>query len=189
MRGTNLYVVIPVYNEMESIKVVLSQWIPKLREIATEGFTALVLNDGSKDKTLEILQSLKGEIPELEIFDKPNSGHGQTCLLGYKMAAQAGAQWIFQIDSDGQCDPQYFSSVWKARNQAPVVFGYRVHRDDGLFRVIVSKIVTLFGFLTTGTWVRDANVPYRLMRSDLIKDLVPTIPADFHLANIALAIL
>ena len=47
--------------------------------------------------------------------------------------------YVFQIDSDGQCDPRYFASLWRLREQFTVVYGVRTTRDDGLARVLISR--------------------------------------------------
>lgn len=176
----------PVYNERESIKAVIEEWLFELKKFNIE-FTLCVLNDGSKDDTLSIIQSLKEK--EIFLIDKPNTGHGQSCILGYKTAIEHGAEWVFQIDSDGQCDPRFFKAMVEASDKHPVIFGYRKTRDDGFKRFIISRIVSIFAFFATGIWVKDANVPYRLMRADYLKNVVSQIPSDFHLANIFVSVL
>ena len=178
----------PVYNEQECITQVIEEWLPTFRQYA-KGFTWCILNDGSKDNTAQILKDLAAEIPELKIIDKPNSGHGQTCVQGYKTAIENGAEWIFQIDSDGQCDPQYFEVFVAQVNQYKVQYGFRSNRQDGFKRWLVSRVVTWFVWAATGQWVRDANVPYRLMHSSTLSSVVNKIPADFYLANILVAVL
>ena len=51
--------------------------------------------------------------PRLEILDRENRGHGQSCLQGYRIARERGVPWVFQIDSDGQCDPRFFEGLWQ----------------------------------------------------------------------------
>lgn len=178
----------PVYNEQECITQVINEWMPVFR-LHAKGFTWCILNDGSKDNTAQILKDLAAEIPELKIIDKPNSGHGQTCVQGYKTAIENGAEWIFQIDSDGQCDPKYFEAFVSQANQYKVQYGFRTTRQDGFKRWLVSRVVTWFVWVATGQWVRDANVPYRLMHSSTLASVVNKIPADFYLANILVAVL
>ena len=105
------------------------------------------------------------------------------------MALENNAQWVLQIDSDGQCDPSYFPAFWSGRHRFPAQYGCRVRREDGMIRTVISSIVILVVLLAAGVWVRDPNVPYRLMRADTLVGLVPLIPADVHLANVFLAAL
>nr|HPI54719.1 glycosyltransferase [Chitinophagaceae bacterium] len=73
----------PVYNEQDSILIVLMEWRKKLDDLGLD-YTLCVLNDGSKDNTLNILQGFSNVYPQLKIVNKENSGHGQTCVYGYK---------------------------------------------------------------------------------------------------------
>jgi glycosyltransferase involved in cell wall biosynthesis len=123
------------------------------------------------------------------VVDKPNSGHGQTCLLGYRTALQAGARWILQIDSDGQCDPAFFGRFWSLRRDHPFVFGFRKKRLDGATRSLISRAVSLTVYLAFGVWVRDANVPYRLMRAEELAKVIPGEDVGIHLANVYLSAL
>ncbi len=187
--SAELFLVMPAYNEEASVAKVVDEWMPVLRATVGENFTFCAINDGSKDGTLAVLNTLAARYPQLSVADKPNSGHGQTCLFGYRRGLASGATWLFQLDSDGQCDPAYFPQVWAARSESPVVYGYRRRRDDGLSRFLVSRVVSAVTLAATGTWVRDANVPYRLMRADTLQGVVDDVPGDFHLANIMLSAL
>src|SRR2546425_92097 len=81
------------------------EWFSYLR-IVSSNFVFFAINDGSKDETAKILASLRAELgPRLRVVNKTNSGHGLTCREGYELALAEGTEWIFQIDSDGQCDP------------------------------------------------------------------------------------
>jgi glycosyltransferase involved in cell wall biosynthesis len=183
-----LWVVMPVYNEQDNVEAVLREWLPVLRRHSAS-FVLCVLNDGSRDRTLEILRSLEPEMPELKVVDKPNSGHGQTCITGYRLALEAGASWVFQMDSDGQCDPQFFPSLWQARSYAAALYGFRRTRQDGMHRLLISRVMSLVSALAFGVWVKDPNVPYRLMRADALAAVLPRVPAEFHLANVLVALL
>lgn len=178
----------PVYNEEEAIRFVVEEWIRQLEQVSVS-YTFCVINDGSKDNTLAILQELSARYSAMYIVDKENSGHGQTCIFGYKLALENAADWILQIDSDGQCNPVYLPVFLQEAQRSKAVFGKRVRRDDGWQRFIVSRFVSLVTFTATCSWVADANVPYRLIHADLMRTIVEKIPSDFHLANILLSVL
>lgn len=184
----NLAVVMPVYNEEANIEKVLNEWLTMLRNQKLS-FNIIVCNDGSTDSTLSILESLVTDTKELKIVNKENSGHGQSCLYGYKIALAEGYDWIFQIDSDGQCDPKYFPHFLSCSNEHDVIYGFRTYREDGFVRKIISRVVTILIFFTTYNFVKDANVPYRLMKRDTLQKVIGRIPSDFYLANILLSIL
>jgi dolichol-phosphate mannosyltransferase len=183
-----LWVVMPVYNEEAAVYQVVQEWLAALRRRYPD-FVFLTLNDGSKDSSLAILHSIAASEPELRVIDKSNSGHGQTCVLGYRIALEEKADWILQIDSDAQCDPVYLDAFFDQTAKRKVIYGLRKSRDDGWERICISRFVTFFTFAATGVWVRDCNVPYRLMHRSCLKDIVDLVPGDFHLANILLAVL
>jgi glycosyltransferase involved in cell wall biosynthesis len=182
-----LYVVMPIYNEQESIGGVVREWKACLDRVAP-AHRILILNDGSKDNTAEVLAKLAASTPGLEVINKPNSGHGRTCIMGYQEAIARGARWIFQIDSDGQCDPQYFEQVWADRTRYASVFGKRVDRDDGFARKVISWFCRAATHVATGVPVRDPNVPYRLMRADVLGRAIADFPQQFGLSNILVSV-
>ena len=184
-----LLVIIPAFNEERSVASVLDEWTAELERSGAD-YSVLVIDDGSTDATPKVLHNWKRDHPavHLEVMRHANRGHGQTCLEGYRIACERRIPWIFQIDSDGQCDPAFFPAVWAARQGHDVVYGYRAKRKDGLKRVLASILVKAVVRASSGADCIDANVPYRLMRTLNLRPLVDSIPADFDLANIALAV-
>jgi glycosyltransferase involved in cell wall biosynthesis len=184
-----LVIVMPVYNEEESISKVIFEWQEELSRW-TNRFHLLVINDGSTDNTRQLLQNLaKTSNTRIKIINQENAGHGQTCLRGYAWAIEQNVPYVLQIDSDGQCDPQFFGSFWAARNNYHVIYGRRTKRDDGFFRVLASWIMKLSLFLFSGVWCADPNVPYRFMHTRILPPFLTRVPSDFNLANVALAVL
>lgn len=186
----DLAVVMPVYNEEASVAFVIEEWVPYLDQLGVH-YQIYVINDGSTDHTLDILKGLEQKYGEkLKIHSHSNRGHGQSCIVGYQIALKNNAQWILQIDSDGQCSPQYLPQFWESRSLArPAIFGYRYRRDDGCLRFLISRVVAIEAWVCFGQWVKDPNVPYRLMSKELLEETLPHIPSDFYLANILLSLL
>jgi dolichol-phosphate mannosyltransferase len=183
-----LVLVVPVYNEEDAIGPVLVEWRAELiRTVGAGRFTILVIDDGSTDATPTRLAALGWG--ELQVHRHANRGHGQSCLVGYIKADEMGATYIFQIDSDGQCDPVGFAKVWALREDVPAVYGRRTSRDDGAARRLISGILRASLKLARGTQLNDTNVPFRLYRAPLAAAAARRVPADFNLANIAMALL
>jgi len=185
--GSPLAIVIPIYNEAANIEAVVKDWEACFKSLGVN-HQFILLNDGSKDNTLEVLTRLESASPaQIVVVDKMNSGHGRTCRLGYSAAVAApNVEWILQVDSDGQCDPSYFPEFWKKRVSADCVFGTRVKRDDGLARALTSKICKFGATLLGGRDMVDPNVPYRLMRREVLAAALIRIPASFDIHNVAL---
>ncbi len=183
-----LAIVMPVYNEEANIETVVTEWVEELRKLNIT-FVLRVINDGSKDGTAAALQKLAQAYPGAVLpVDKANAGHGRACRTGYDLAVASGSTWTFQIDSDGQCDPRFFSSFWKVRDEADCVFGVRTTRDDGFARVLISQGCRLLTSMVCGIDLKDSNVPYRLIRTSVLARSLPKIPADFDMQNVALTV-
>jgi dolichol-phosphate mannosyltransferase len=184
-----LLIVMPVYNEQASVRKVVLEWFQEV-ENWTKDFRFLVIDDGSTDGTAKRLHRLREQLgPRLEVISRENRGHGQSCLQGYRIARERRVPYVFQIDSDGQCDPQYFFRFWRLRAGYDVIYGNRKRRDDGWRRVFASFVVRAFLLTLFRVNCVDANVPYRLMRPAALGEALERIPPDFLLANIALAVL
>jgi len=184
-----LMIVMPVFNEQASVRKVVLEWFHEV-ENWTEDFVFMAINDGSTDRTAHILTRLRNQLgPRLEILDQANIGHGQSCLVGYRETCRRNIPYVFQIDSDGQCDPQYFFRFWREREKFDIIYGHRKKREDGWRRVVASHVLRATLLLGAGANCIDANVPYRLMRTAGLTPILGRIPADFFLANVALAVL
>ncbi len=183
-----LAVVMPVYNEEATIEGVVTEWVLELQRLGIS-FALLAINDGSKDDTGVLLKKLAGRYPGFVTpVEKRNAGYGQALRTGYSLAVDSGAPWVLQIDSDGQCDPRFFSSFWSSRAQADAIFGERKTRDDGQSRVLISAACSLATSLVCGINLRDANVPYRLIRTPVLKEALARIPDEFDMQNVALTL-
>ena len=158
-----LYIVIPAYNEEENIAQVVDDWYPVVEKYNGDGESRLVIiDDGSKDNTYEILKTCAEERPLMLPLTKPNGGHGATVLYGYHYALEHGADYIFQTDSDGQTLPEEFPPFWEERENYDMVIGWRRGRQDGGSRVFVTKTLKAVIKVCFGVTVTDANTPYRL---------------------------
>jgi len=188
-KSPELCVVMPFYNEQECLEKVVNQWTQVLEENCPN-YRLLLLADCPKDQSTNIAHKLVKKNAKIAVLENPqNLGHGQTCLKGYRQSIELKSPWILQIDSDGQCDPQYFPKLWKNREKAPIHQALRVKRLDGIHRFIASRILELAILARTGIWVKDPNCPYRLMKTDYIEGLLELVPQSFDLANIGLGYL
>lgn len=183
-----LYIVIPAYNEEANIQKVIADWYPVV-EKAGNGSRLLIINDGSKDATYELMQKAAGELPAFEPVTKENSGHGATVLYGYKYAINAGADYIFQTDSDGQTLPDEFWQFWELRNSYDMVIGQRKGRQDGRSRILVTKTLKMVLFLCFRVIIADANTPFRLMKAAVLKEQIKLIPDNYNLSNVLLSVI
>lgn len=182
-----LYIIVPAYNEAENIENLINDWYPVVERHNGNGKSRLVvINDGSKDNTYEILQRCAKTRPLLQPLTKENGGHGPTLIYGYRYAIKNQADYIFQTDSDGQTLPKEFEEFWEKRNAYDAILGNRHDRQDGASRKFVENTLRFILKLVFGISVPDANAPFRLMKRELVEKYVGKMPKDFNLPNVML---
>lgn len=183
-----LYIVIPAYNEEENIESVIKDWHPIVEKIGN-GSKLVIIDDGSKDHTYQIMKDLSEKYPCLEPLTKPNAGHGATVLYGYQYALKQNADYVFQTDSDGQTVPGEFWEFWKRRKKYAMVIGHRKGRQDGFSRVVVTKTLKLVCRICFRVTLTDANTPFRLMQAEPLRENLKQVPENFNLSNVILSVI
>lgn len=183
MNKESLYIVMPAYNEEENIRTVIEDWYPFVRDLG-ESSKLVVADSGSTDSTHELLLYLQKSKPQIVILSDTGKQHGPKVIALYDYAIKKDATYIFQTDSDGQTDPKEFHSFWELRNQYDGIFGERVIREDGKSRALVEKVVCFLLRIYFGVKIPDANAPFRLMRTEIVKKYLYKLPKDYNLPNI-----
>ena len=105
-----LLVIIPVFNEQNSIKKVFDEWNSEIKKFKID-YKILIINDGSTDNTQTVLKKIKAK--NIIIINNKNLGHGRSCIFGYLYSIKKNFTYVLQIDGDGQCDPKYFKNLLK----------------------------------------------------------------------------
>jgi dolichol-phosphate mannosyltransferase len=136
----DISIVVPVHNESGAIATLVDEI-----NNALDGyeFEIIVVNDKSKDNTLEVLQNLKAQYPRLRVLDHhKNAGQSRAINTGVKAA---NAPIIGTLDGDGQNDPKDLPRLYRhlLRDDAPkniaMVQGMRLKRQDSKAKKIASK--------------------------------------------------
>jgi len=184
-RSIELSVVIPVYNGLTVIESTVRRWTQVLA-----GFTAeiIVIDDGSIDGTREILDSLvqEGIFSGLRVIHQANAGHGPAVVRGYREARGA---WIFQADSDNEVEPGYFVRLWERREPADLVLGRRTNRRENWLRRMSTGLIPLAMLPWSHHILHDINVPFRLIRNEVLEALLQRMPQNPFAPNALLSIL
>ena len=144
----------------------------------------MVADSGSLDRTHQILLDLQKQYPKLVILEDTQKQHGPKVIALYDYAIKNHIDYIFQTDSDGQTNPDEFEQFWKLRKKYDGIFGYRPVRGDGKIRAFVEKVVCALLRLYFRVKVPDANAPFRLMKSDVVKKYLYNMKPDYNLPNI-----
>lgn len=183
-----LFVVIPAYNEEANIKSVIDEWYGVVEKYGTDS-RLVIVNDGSRDNTYEMIKEAAKSRPKLVPLTKENGGHGDTILYGYKYALENGADYVFQTDSDGQTLPSEFGPFFAEKDNYDMIIGYRNNRKDGISRVFVTKVLKFVIKVCFKETVTDANTPYRLMKREALLEEIKLVPDHFFLSNVLITVL
>ena len=182
-----LWIVVPCYNEEQVLPMTAPLFIRKLRELAdaekiSRNSRVLFVNDGSKDRSWEIIRKLAAEHPEcLGICQSRNRGHQNAVLAGL-MEAKDRCDITISIDCDGQDDLDAMNEmVDKYLAGAEVVYGVRSERktDTWFKRTTALGFYRLMRFM--GAEVVYNHADYRLISAKVLQHF-----ADFEEVNIFL---
>ncbi len=171
----SICIVMPVYNEDEIIEKTLRHChkdiISKFKEA-----TLLVIDDKSTDQTPQILEKLKSDMPQLIVKrNEKNQGHGSSLMRGM---LDAKADLVFLMDSDYQHVPADFWKLYDYINEYPMVTGIRQRRHDPLYRIIISRIGNAIVKILFKNSLKDINIPFKLIKGELLKELLTKIPQN-----------
>ncbi len=158
----SLTIFFPAYNDGGTIASMVISAIATARTL-TPDFEVVVVNDGSRDRTADILEELARRCPELRVVHHAqNRGYGGALRSGF---AAATRDLIFYTDGDAQYDPSELTQLWQAmRPGVDLVNGYKISRSDPLHRVVIGRIYHYTVKLLFGLKVRDVDCDFRLMR-------------------------
>ncbi len=164
----DLSVVVPVYNEAGAVEALIEDLGTALLPLVDE-LEVIVVDDASTDETPAILKQLGADRPWLRLERaENNAGHGPSVVRGLELAR---AEWVFQIDSDGQFVVAEFELLWTHRTDCDLVLGVRTRRSDPPHRLMLSRSVRIVTSALAGKRLGDANTPFRLLRRSAWSDL------------------
>lgn len=172
---TMLSVVMPAYNEENGIREILDRVLAirgALAEVGIDKLEVIVVDDGSTDRTGEIVQS----IPDVRLVRHArNSGYGAALKTGFS-AAQG--EWIGFLDADGTYPPEYFPTLCRLgeTSGADIVIGSRMSGSDSqmpkvrrLGNLIFARMVSLI----SAQKITDSASGMRVLRNTCLPMLYP----------------
>ena len=159
----------PAYNEEGNLKNTVEKAIPVLKKVA-EKYELIIIDDGSKDKTGRIADELAEKYKFIRVIHhSPNQGYGGALKSGFYNSKY---EWIVFTDSDGQFDFSEVEKLIEKSNEADMVVGYRINRQDSLTRKIFGWGWTLLANTLLELGVKDIDCAFKLTRKEII-DKIP----------------
>ena len=159
----SLSIFFPAYNDSGTIGSLVIRAL-QVAETLTPDYEVIVVNDGSKDETGEILDELTRLYPEhfRVVHHVVNRGYGGALRSGF---AAATKDLVFYTDGDAQYDPRELTSLWAAFGPGvDFVNGFKLGRSDPFHRVVIGRVYHWFVKLAFGLRIRDVDCDFRLMR-------------------------
>jgi dolichol-phosphate mannosyltransferase len=166
----DLSVVFPVYNEEENVPILLDE-IAKALAGEPWSYEMIAVDDGSRDRSLEVLREARRKYPNLRVitFEK-NSG--QTAALDAGWRAAKG-HYVVSLDADLQNDPADIPRMMRKREELGVdmIIGVRVNRHDTWSRRMQSKIGNGVRNWITRDRITDTGCSLKLVRREAVDNV------------------
>jgi glycosyltransferase involved in cell wall biosynthesis len=161
----SISVFFPAYNDAGTISSLVIQAKQTLAEIADD-YEIIVVNDGSKDDTAQIIDFLAAEYPEVRaVHHQKNRGYGGALRTGF---ASASKELVFYTDGDAQYDVRELKLLYEAfSDEVDLVNGWKLKRHDPWFRIVIGLIYQYLIKYTFGLKLRDVDCDFRLMRRSI----------------------
>ena len=166
-----LSIVIPVYNEEAN----LPRLWPELRAVLEHlglGFEVVFVDDGSRDRSAEIIRAMREEDPRVRLVRlKVNAGETAATDAGFKAAR---GRRVVTMDADLQNDPQDIPMLVHHLDQWDAVTGWRVERGEGdaIVRRISSRVANRARNWISDESIQDSGCTFRAFRRECLRDLV-----------------
>jgi glycosyltransferase involved in cell wall biosynthesis len=172
-----LSVIIPVFNEEESLSNFYEVLIINLSKLGKDsprgeaGYEVIFVDDGSTDKTLEILKDFKVKNKNVKVFSfRRNQGKAEALTFGFQ---KAQGDYVVTLDADMQDKPKEISKLLKKATEEnwDVVCGWRKERKDSIGKVFSSKLFNFIASIFWGLKLHDYNCGLKLYTKDAAKSL------------------
>lgn len=160
--------IIPVYNEAQSIVAVLDEAIHVLDKLP-HPYEVLIVDDGSTDATPTLLVAAAESDPRVRVFAmSPNSGQSAAFGMGFR---ECRGRVAVLMDGDGQNDPHDIPILLGALNDCDACCGYRALRRDPLSKKLGSRIANRVRQFILHDGIRDTGCSLKAVKVEFLRDL------------------
>ena len=166
----SLSVFFPAYNDAPSLPGLLEKTFLLLPQL-TSDYEVIVVNDGSRDETAQVLAALRHKYgPRLRVVThEKNMGYGAALRSGF---AAATKELVFYTDGDGQYDPAELPKLLEQmKPDVGLVNGYKIERHDPWHRILIGRVYNAFARFLFRIRIRDIDCDYRLIRRSLLDEI------------------
>ncbi len=180
--------IIPCFNEENAIQTTISQLRTHLKNVTH--YELIVVNDGSTDKTSDILDEIKKKDSHLHLVThERNQGYGAALKTGIR---RAKAEWIVITDADGTYPNQRIPELFELTQNADMVIGARIAEEVTypFIRKIPKWFLSHYASWIAGCEIPDMNSGLRIFRRAIAEKFLNILPNGFSFTTtITLAML
>ena len=170
MKNIDLSIVIPVYNEEESLELLYNSIINNLKN-TNLNFEIIFIDDGSSDNSWNVIKAISEKKTNLSsIKFRKNYGKSDALDAGFKAS---NGTYVLTIDADLQDDPNEIYPLFKMINQDnyDLVSGWKKKRNDPLSKIIPSKFFNLVTRIFSGIKLNDFNCGIKIYKKELVNSI------------------
>jgi dolichol-phosphate mannosyltransferase len=167
----SLSVVIPVYNEEDNLEPLWAELVLVLERLGEE-FEVIFVDDGSQDRSAEIIRGLREADPRVRLVRfKANAGESAATDAGFRAAR---GHWVVTMDADLQNDPADIPRLLADLDRWDAVTGWRVNRASGdlLPKRIASRVANRIRNWVSDEAIADSGCTFRAFRRECLRGLV-----------------
>ena len=161
-------IVIPVFNEEESISV-LSSVIHRAMVDVVEPYECIFVDDGSIDESYKEMKKVCGEYNNFRIV-RLTGNYGQTVALDAGFKAARG-KYIVMMDADLQNDPFDIPLLFAEIDDYDMVYGWRSERQDPLIKIVSGKVANYVRNKLTSENIKDTGCSLKIFRSECLNKI------------------
>lgn len=166
-----------MYNERDNIEATLRQTLAVIPKLGFSDYEILVVDDGSKDGSAEVVQRFMQDNPHVRLVQHPkNLGYGAALRTGFQSAR---CDLVFYTDSDLPVDLAVLVDALPEAQQTDLLIGYRKQRFDTPRRALYSRVYNLLVRLLFGVKVRDVNFSFKFVHRRVLDAIKLTASSVF----------
>jgi dolichol-phosphate mannosyltransferase len=168
MLRREISIVIPVYNEQESLEPLIAELQEVLQEIS-DAAEVIFVDDGSKDRSFAILQEASRRDPRIRVIRfRENAGQTAAFDAGFKAAR---GTLVVTMDADLQNDPHDIPLLLKKIGKFDAVCGWRYKRNDPWVKIVSSKIANFVRNKISREEIIDTGCSLKAFRRECIESM------------------
>lgn len=168
-------VVLPTYNELESLPVVLERLFAHNPQVSV-----LIVDDASPDGTGELADRMAKADARIQVLHRDaKNGLGAAYIAGFRLGLSQGFDYLIEMDADGSHRSRDLVKLIEASTSADLVIGSRWVRGGAVenwawHRVALSRFGNMYARTLLGVSIRDMTAGFRVFRADLVSKLIET---------------